>query len=86
MLYGKLDGDNGYLLVWLKGGGSGGTAIRWSGGYIEEFYLMEKMNLRNRADATALLKFLGEHGHDVDDDFVQQSLDKQVRLYGQVGG
>ena len=63
LVYGKV-GD-GYLLVWLKRGGSGGVAFRFDdGGYIASGYLAEKMKLESHmGDAHALCAFLNTQGH-----------------------
>ena len=65
LMYGKVEG-NGYLLVWLKRGGSGGSAFRFDGDYfIAAGYLMEKMDLPSRlmGDVHALCAFLNAQGH-----------------------
>ncbi len=64
LMYGKVK-DNGYLLVWLKRGGSGGVAFRFDdGGYIASGYLAEKMDLYNwMGDVYALCAFLNTQGH-----------------------
>jgi len=64
LMYGKVK-DNGYLLVWLKWGGSGGVAFRFdSGGYIACGYLAEKMRLdHHMGDVYALCAFLNTQGH-----------------------
>jgi hypothetical protein len=62
LLYGKA--PQGYLLVWLHRGGSGGSAFRFDdGGYIAAGYLAEKMSLANGGDTDALLAFLRLQGH-----------------------
>lgn len=74
LLYGPVE-DNGYLLVWLNRGGSGGSAFRFNGslGYIAGGYLMEKMDLPSHlmGDVHALCAFLNAQGHtaEVDGDF-----------------
>ena len=64
LMYGKVE-DNGYLLVWLKRGGSGGVAFRFDGGgYVASGYLAEKMDLCNwMGDVYALCAFLNTQGH-----------------------
>ena len=65
LMYGTV--GNGYLLVWLKRGGSGGSAFRFDGGvgYIAAGYLREKMDLPERlmGDVYALCAFLNAQGH-----------------------
>ena len=64
LMYGKVK-DNGYLLVWLVYGGSGGYAFRFDGdGYVSSGYLAEKMRLGGHlGDAYALCAFLNTQGH-----------------------
>jgi hypothetical protein len=63
IMYGKVEGE-GYLLVWLSKGGSGGVAFRFSGSYVAASYLAEKMGLHPQSkDTLALLAFLNTQGH-----------------------
>ena len=64
IVYGKVQ-DGGYLLVWLRRGGSGGCAFRFDGdGYVHSSYLAEKLGLESwMADVYALCAFLNTQGH-----------------------
>ncbi len=89
LMYGKVK-DNGYLLVWLKRGGSGGSAFRFSGGngYIASGYLAEKMDLCNRmGDVYALCAFLNTQGHTAEVGGNFDSNGQYVRPYmAEIGG
>jgi len=64
LLYGKA--PQGYLLVWLHRGGSGGSAFRFSGDqFVAAGYLAEKMSIPATlgGDTDALLAFLRLQGH-----------------------
>jgi hypothetical protein len=66
IMYGDNGPGRGYLFVWLKRGGSGGSAFRFDGGcFIHSGYLMEKMDLPERlmGDVWALCAFLNAQGH-----------------------
>ena len=66
IMYGEVEGE-GYLLVWLSKGGSGGVAFRFSGTFVAASYLAEKMGLRPQGqDTFALLAFLNTQGHEAD--------------------
>ena len=56
--FGQGRNSGGYLLVWLHRGGSGGGAFRFDGGAVSAGYLMEKMDIKLKGDANALLGFL----------------------------
>jgi len=63
LLFGRA--DEHLLLVWLHRGGSGGSALHWSGNnFLHWTYLAEKLNA-GRADIAALLSFLSQFGIDV---------------------
>lgn len=64
LMFGPVEG-NGYLLVWLRRGGSGGTAFRFDGDmFIAAGYLAEKMDISDylMGDAYALCAFLKARG------------------------
>ena len=63
LLFGEVAPGDGYLLVWLHRGGSGGSAFRFDGdAFVAAGYLAEKMSLRYGGDALALCAFLNEQG------------------------
>jgi len=67
LVYAKYPGLNRYLLAWLHKGGSGGSSFSFHGdSYITAGYLMEKMGLHHAGHAQALLGFLAEQGHEVE--------------------
>ena len=53
---------NRVFLAWLGDGGSRGSCL-YATGPVEATHLMKKMDLRNHADANALLGFLASRGH-----------------------
>lgn len=67
LMYGKVP-NGGYLLVWLKRGGSGGCAFRFhADSYVHSSYLAEKMDLTKwMGDAYALCAFLNTQGHNAE--------------------
>ena len=62
LLFGR--DDSRVFLAWLQNGGGGGPCLYLPADCaVEAGYLMEKMGLRSRADANALLAFLASRGH-----------------------
>ena len=56
----------GFLLIWLRRGGSGGCCLRWSRGLtIGRGYLAEKMAITNHQAPAALIEFLAGQGIEV---------------------
>tara|TARA_R110000824_G_scaffold394343_1_gene594070 strand:+ start:323 stop:724 length:402 start_codon:yes stop_codon:yes gene_type:complete len=77
--FGQGRNSGGYLLVWLHRGGSGGGAFRFDGGAVSAGYLMEKMDIKLKGDANALLGFLRTQGLDVHIDDPAWDIDGNYR-------
>jgi hypothetical protein len=62
LLYGRVPG--GYMVSWLKNGGTGGRTLVWSGAFLDWTVVSEKMGV-TPDEAAGILSFLKTRQHDI---------------------